>query len=60
MKCKTGPTSTMLNTYVPASIQSMANILGHERGSLRKCKTRGAINCVVKFGSGEIDYNSYV
>lgn len=58
---QTGPTSSMTFTYIPVSLQTMANLLGHEPGrSAKKCATRGAIRCVVKFGSGEVDYNSYV
>ena len=58
---QTGPTSSMTFTYIPVSLQTMANVLGHEPGrSAKKCATRGAIRCVVRFGSGEIDYNSYV
>ncbi|MCJ1466651.1 hypothetical protein MMC07_005271 [Pseudocyphellaria aurata] len=56
----TGPTSSMTATYVPISLQAMANILGHQPGSAKKCATRGAIRCLVSFGSGEVDYNSYV
>lgn len=57
---QTGPTSSMTFSYVPISLQAMANILGHQPGSAKKCATRGAIRCLVSFGSGEVDYNSYV
>jgi hypothetical protein len=56
---QTGPTSSVASTYVTAAIQSAANLLGHVPGSTKKCAKRGAIKCVVKFGAGEIDYNSY-
>ncbi|KAI9891477.1 MAG: hypothetical protein M1814_002796 [Vezdaea aestivalis] len=56
----TGPTSSMVFVYIPAVLQSLANILGHQPGSKKKCATRGKIQCVVKFGAGDIDYNSFV
>ncbi|KAG9233568.1 autophagy-related protein 22-like protein [Amylocarpus encephaloides] len=56
----TGPTSSVAFTYVTASIQSVANLLGHVPGSTKPCARRGAIKCVVKFGAGEIDYLSYI
>ncbi|EAW12453.1 MFS transporter [Aspergillus clavatus NRRL 1] len=56
----TGPTSSMVNNYVTAAILSAANLLGHEEGSNKPCPRRGTnISCLVKFGPGEIDYNSY-
>lgn len=57
---QTGPTSSMTFTYIPISLQAMANVLGHQPGSAKKCATRGVIRCVVRFGSEEVDYNSYV
>ena len=57
---KSGPTSGVAASYIPAVIQSMANLLGHQPGSHKKCATRGKIICVVKFGAKDIDYNSYV
>ncbi|KAI9677067.1 MAG: hypothetical protein M1817_006906 [Caeruleum heppii] len=56
----TGPTFSMKTTYIPAAIQSMTNLLGHEPGSLKACARRGAVRCVIKFGANEVDYNSYV
>lgn len=50
----------MVFRYIPAVIQSTANILGHKPGSNEPCAKRGAIKCIVKFGAGEVDYNSYV
>jgi hypothetical protein len=50
----------MAMRYVPAVLQSTANILGHKPGSKQPCAKRGSIQCVVPFGTGEVDYNSYV
>ncbi|KAJ5800493.1 uncharacterized protein N7518_002561 [Penicillium psychrosexuale] len=56
----TGPTSSMVSNYVTAAILSAANLLGHQAGSNKPCSRRGTnISCLVKFGGGEIDYNSY-
>ncbi|GFF29486.1 autophagy-related protein 22 [Aspergillus udagawae] len=56
----TGPASSMASTYVSAAILSAANLLGHQAGSNKRCSHRGTnISCLVKFGAGEIDYNSY-
>ncbi|WPB02348.1 uncharacterized protein RHO25_006982 [Cercospora beticola] len=57
----TGPTNGMINRYVTASIQSAANRLGHIPGTDRPCPRRSmnGIQCVVRFGTGEINYNSY-
>lgn len=49
----------MARTYVPAAIQSAAHALGHQKGSTKPCLPRGG-TCVVRFGGGEVDYNSYV
>jgi MFS-type transporter involved in bile tolerance (Atg22 family) len=51
----------MIDRYVTASIQSAANRLGHIPGTDRPCPRRSTngIKCVVKFGPGEINYNSY-
>jgi hypothetical protein len=57
---QTGPTSTMAFTYVAASIQSVANLVGHIPGTDKACTRRGMISCVVKFGGREIDYLSYL
>lgn len=46
--------------YVPAVLQSGANVLGHIPGSNKPCAKRGVIRCVVPFGTGEVDYNSYM
>lgn len=56
----TGPVSSMSRSYVPAAIQSAANKLGHLEGSNKPCPRRGNTRCLVKFGAGEIDYNSYI
>lgn len=57
---QTGPTSSMVSNYVTAAILSAANLLGHQAGSDKPCPRHGTnINCLVKFGEGEIDYNSY-
>ncbi|KAF2108936.1 autophagy-related protein 22-like protein [Lophiotrema nucula] len=56
----TGPVASMAARYVPAVLQSSANILGHRPGSKLSCAKRGKIECVVPFGKGEVDYNSYV
>ncbi|CAG8948025.1 unnamed protein product [Penicillium salamii] len=56
----TGPTSSMVSNYVTAAILSAANLLGHQAGSNKPCSRRGTnISCLVKFGGGEIDFNSY-
>ncbi|KAK5994459.1 Autophagy-related protein 22 [Cladobotryum mycophilum] len=49
----TGPTSGMVNTYVTASIQSVANAVGHIPGTNMPCARRGTIRCVVKLGGGK-------
>jgi hypothetical protein len=46
--------------YVPAVLQSGANVLGHIPGTNKPCAKRGVIRCVVPFGTGEVDYNSYM
>jgi len=46
--------------YVPAVLQSAANVLGHIPGTNKPCAKRGVIRCVVPFGTGEVDYNSYM
>jgi hypothetical protein len=56
----TGPTSGMAFRYVPAILQSGANVLGHIPGTNKPCAKRGVIRCVVPFGTGEVDYNSYM
>ncbi|KAH8708507.1 autophagy-related protein 22-like protein [Phaeosphaeriaceae sp. PMI808] len=56
----TGPTSGMAFRYVPAVLQSAANVLGHIPGTNKPCAKRGVIRCVVPFGTGEVDYNSYI
>jgi hypothetical protein len=53
-------TSGMAFRYVPAVLQSGANVLGHIPGSNKPCAKRGVIRCVVPFGTGEVDYNSYM
>lgn len=57
---QTGPTSSMVFNYVSAAIQSAANLLGHQPGSRRPCARRGRVECLVRFGASEVDYNSYV
>lgn len=49
----------MARSYVPAALQSAAHALGHQKGSTKACLLKGG-TCVVKFGTGEVDYNSYV
>lgn len=50
----------MVSNYVSAAILSAANLLGHQAGSDKPCSRRGTnISCLVKFGGGEVDYNSY-
>lgn len=51
----------MARSYVPASIQSIANAVGHLKGTDKPCPRKLATGqrCLVKFGNGEIDYNSY-
>ncbi|KAH4181068.1 autophagy-related protein [Parastagonospora nodorum] len=56
----TGPTAGMAFRYVPAVLQSAANVLGHIPGTNKPCAERGVIRCVVPFGTGEVDYNSYI
>ncbi|KAJ5767081.1 uncharacterized protein N7511_004697 [Penicillium nucicola] len=56
----TGPTFSMVSNYVTVAILSATNYLGHQRGSTKPCPRHGTnINCLVAFGGGEIDYNSY-
>ncbi|GAB0134078.1 Autophagy- protein 22 [Epichloe bromicola] len=56
----TGPTNGMVNSYVTASIQSAANVVGHIPGTNKPCARRGAIKCVVKLGGRDVDYLSYL
>ncbi|EQK99450.1 hypothetical protein G6O67_007927 [Ophiocordyceps sinensis] len=56
----TGPTNSMVNSYVTASIQSAANSVGHIPGTNLPCARRGAIRCAVKLGGIEVDYLSYL
>lgn len=51
----------MARSYVPASIQSIASAVGHLKGTDKPCPRRLAAGqrCLVKFGSGHIDYNSF-
>ncbi|KAI1161592.1 autophagy-related protein 22 [Nemania serpens] len=55
----TGPTNGVAGRYIPAVLQSVANAVGHIPGTDKPCATRGKIVCVVPFGPGEVDYNSY-
>lgn len=50
----------MAGRYIPAVLQSVANAVGHIPGTDKPCETRGKIVCVVPFGRGEVDYNSYI
>ncbi|KAJ8115852.1 hypothetical protein ONZ43_g4569 [Nemania bipapillata] len=56
----TGPTNGVAGRYVPAVLQSVTNAVGHIPGTDKPCATRGTIVCVVPFGPGEVDYNSYI
>ncbi|KAI0115739.1 autophagy-related protein 22 [Nemania sp. FL0031] len=56
----TGPTDGVAGKYVPAVLQSVANSVGHIPGTNKPCARRGTIVCVVPFGPGEVDYNSYI
>ncbi|KAI0444279.1 autophagy-related protein 22 [Xylaria telfairii] len=56
----TGPTNGVAGRYIPAVLQSVANAVGHIPGTDKPCATRGKIVCVVPFGRGEVDYNSYI
>lgn len=51
----------MARSYVPAAIQSTAHAMGHLKGTHKPCPIRlGPLErCLIKFGNGEIDYNSY-
>lgn len=51
----------MVDRFVTASIQSAANRLGHIPGTNSHCPRRNidGIQCVVRFGWGQINYNSY-
>ncbi|KAK0724093.1 autophagy-related protein 22-like protein [Lasiosphaeris hirsuta] len=55
----TGPTSAMLFTFLPATIQTVANAVGHVPGTDEPCAAVGLIECVVSFGSREVDYLTY-
>lgn len=59
-RAQTGPTNSMVNSYVTASIQSAANSVGHIPGTNLPCARRGAIRCAVKLGGIEVDYLSYL
>lgn len=50
----------MAARYIPAVLQSVANAVGHVPGTNDPCARHGKIVCVVPFGPGEVDYNSYV
>lgn len=54
----TGPVASMSRTYVPASIQSVARVLGKTKDG-NTCSIRGN-DCYVKFGTGTVHYTSYV
>ncbi|AMD20130.1 HCL021Cp [Eremothecium sinecaudum] len=55
----TGPTSSMMRSYVVASLQSMTNALGHPKDNpLGRCRPRGT-DCFVKFGSREVQSTAY-
>ncbi|KAI0163835.1 autophagy-related protein 22 [Xylariaceae sp. FL1272] len=56
----TGPAAGVGGRYIPAVLQSVANAVGHIPGTDRPCARRGEIVCVVPFGPGEVDYNSYI
>ncbi|KAI0814585.1 autophagy-related protein 22 [Xylaria sp. FL0064] len=56
----TGPTDGVAGRYIPAVLQSVANAVGHIPGTSKPCARRGKIVCVVPFGPGEVDYNSYI
>ncbi|KAI1299713.1 autophagy-related protein 22 [Xylaria venustula] len=56
----TGPTNGVAGRYIPAVLQSVANSVGHIPGTNKPCAKRGTIVCVVPFGPGEVDYNSYI
>ncbi|KAJ2997491.1 hypothetical protein NUW58_g644 [Xylaria curta] len=56
----TGPTNGVGSRYIPAVLQSVANAVGHIPGTDKPCAKRGQIVCVVPFGPGEVDYNSYI
>ncbi|KAI9653342.1 MAG: hypothetical protein M1831_006047 [Alyxoria varia] len=50
----------MSKSYLPIVIQSIAHAIGHQPGSTAKCARSRSAECLVRFGSGDIDYNSYV
>lgn len=54
----TGPTSSMMRSYVPAAIQTTAHALGHRKDSDARCLRRGD-DCYVRFGAGEVQYTSF-
>lgn len=50
----------MLFTILPAAIQTVANTVGTVPGTDEPCAAVGAIFCVVRFGSREVDYLTYL
>lgn len=55
----TGPTASMMRSYVVAVIQTTTHGLGHPKGSTGSCAKRGS-DCYIKFGTGEVQYTSYI
>ena len=60
MANQTGPTSAMLFSFLPAAIQTVANAVGTVPGTSDPCAAIGPIVCVVRFGSREVDYLTYL
>ena len=50
----------MVFTYLPAAIQTVANAVGHVPGSADACAAVGPITCLVRFGTREVDYLTYL
>lgn len=57
---QTGPTSAMLFTFLPAAIQTVANFVGTVPGTNNPCALTGPIVCVVRFGTRQVDYLTYL
>jgi len=50
----------MLFQFMPAAIQTVANFVGHVPGTDEPCLAMGPIVCVVRFGSRDVDYLTYL
>ena len=50
----------MLFTFLPAAIQTVAYSVGTTPGTSEPCAPIGPIVCVVRFGTRDVDYLTYL